>query len=151
MSADLVGPLRAVRYVTGPTVWRDLPRNTLDIRYVACGNHHLACDCREAERAEEIGEHRAMYREVESVILAAIKGHSTYGFTAGGFEDELAECKCAACGIARAAFIGFAENRRERHEADERLAAEADERRRMWLERFPAPSDLPCPDDEVPF
>lgn len=139
MSA-LAGPLRPVRYADGATEWHDLPRNTLDIRYAACGNHHLACDCREAMLAEEIAEYRAMFRETEHAILAAIKGHLTWAYTPDGYEDEMARCKCPACVIARAAHIGYVECMNARTVDTLRLQAEARRRDRHYY-------DL----NEVPF
>lgn len=105
----LVGPLSPVRYATGPTRWHDLPRSTLDIRYTACGSHHLACDCREAMLAEDAAEWRAMYRQLESALLTAIKGHPTWAYDERGFTDEAGECKCPPCLIARETFTGYTE------------------------------------------
>ena len=129
MSGELAGPLQRVRF-NGVTEYHDLPRNTLDPRYEACPAHHLACDCREALLAEETGEYRAMYRELEQAILAATEGHQTYAFDEFGDEDEFAQCKCPACGIARAAFVGFSETMRQREEAAARQSAEAARRYR---------------------
>ncbi|MGH3402464.1 MAG: hypothetical protein ACRDRJ_08135 [Streptosporangiaceae bacterium] len=149
MSAALVGPLRPVRYATGPTEWHDLPRNTLDGRYAACGNHHLACDCREAAQAEDINEWRLMFRELERAILDAIKGHQTYAYTGlrdsglGGDDDEFAQCKCQACGIARAASVGFSECMSARREAYDRLADQAAERDRAWAQANYSYTDEP--------
>lgn len=141
----LVGPLQPVRYATGPTQWRDLPRSTLDIRYTACGNHHLACDCREALLAEDIGEYRAMYREIEQVILTAIKGHQTWAYRHDGWDDEFAQCKCQACIIARAAGIGWGECQRQRRVTwDEQNAAERERDTARYRRAI-------CPDDAVPF
>jgi len=148
--AELVGPLRPVRYADGRTEWHDLPRNTIDIRYAACHDHHLACDCREAMLAEDIAEYRAMFRDLEQAILDAIKDHQTYAYTGQSdtgwsAEDDFGQCKCQACQIARAAHIGFSECMRQRMEASERAAAEARERDRAWWARNQ-------PDmDEVPF
>jgi hypothetical protein len=146
----LVGPLRPVRYADGRTEWHDLPRNTLDIRYAACNDHHLACDCREALLAEDTAEYRAMWQELEQAILDAIEGHQTYAFTGtddSGWsgEDEYAQCKCPACVIARSVHIGFSECMRQHREAYERLAAESRERARA---AFAAIYDGT---DEVPF
>ena len=147
---ELAGPLRPVRYATGHVQWHDLPRNTLDIRYAACGNHHLACDCREAMQAEDINEYRMMFRELEQAILGAIKGHQTYAFTGTddtgwSGEDEFAQCKCQACVIARSVHIGFSECMQQ-HRADcERRAAESCERQRALFAAMYA--DM----DEVPF
>jgi hypothetical protein len=148
--AELVGPLQPVRYAGGRTEWHDLPRNTLDPRYADCFAHHLACDCREAWLAEDIGEWRLMFRELERAILAAIKGHQTYAYTGtddSGWsgEDEFAQCKCQACVIARSAHIGFSECMRQQRAAYERRAAESRERQRAAYAAFYA--DL----DEVPF
>jgi hypothetical protein len=147
---DIVGPLQPVRYADGRTDWHDLPRNTLDIRYAACISHHLACDCREALTAEDVAEYRAMFRELEQAILAAIKGHQTYAFTGAddtgwSGEDEFGQCKCQACVIARSVHIGFSECMRD-HRADcERLAAESRERNRvLYVAMFDG-------SDEVPF
>ena len=124
MSAELVGPLRRVRFADDTVRGYDLPRSTIDIRYAACAGHHTACDCREAMLAEVISEYRAESEDLQKHVLAAIKGHQTYAYTADGWPDRLAQCKCGACGIARAARIGFSQSRKERREADERLAAE---------------------------
>ena len=146
----LVGPLRPVRYANGATRWHDLPRNTMDIRYAACASHHLACDCREALMAEDIAEYRAMFRELEQVILAAIKGHNTYAFTGtddSGWSgvDEFAQCKCQACVIARSVHIGFSECMKQHREDCERRAAESRERMRaIYVAQF-------ADTDEVPF
>jgi hypothetical protein len=147
---ELAGPLRPVRYADGRTEWHDLPRNTLDIRYEACASHHLACDCREAALAEDIGEYRAMFRELEQAILAAIDGHQTYAFTGTddtGWSgvDEFAQCKCQACVIARSAHIGFSECMRQYREDCERRAEESRERQRALYAAIYANSD------EVPF
>lgn len=96
----LVGPLQPVVY-NNRVDYRDLPRNTLDIRYEACGNHHLACDCREALLAESEGEWRHMYNALETAILDAIKSHNTWD------EIEANRCQCQACAIARSCHVGF--------------------------------------------
>lgn len=126
MSA-VVGPLRRVWFNDGMTNPRyyDLPKNTLDPRYEACADHHPACDCREAtiaeDRAELVAEHKAMSK----AILDAIKGHQTYAATPDGFRDEFGMCKCPACGIARAARIGYWEWKRQRGQADMSIRREA--------------------------
>lgn len=150
MSGELVGPLQPVRYNGGHrtvVTWADLPRNTCDIRYAACGSHHLACDCREAQQAEDISEYRAMYRELETAILAAIRGHQTYAYDAWGWDDELAQCKCQACGIARAAHIGFTETLHQRLAADAAANEAAADRAREAARYYRMFPDL----DEVPF
>ena len=149
MSA-VVGPLRRVWFNDGMTNPRyyDLPKNTLDPRYEACADHHPACDCREATIAENhdelVAENRAMYK----AICDAIDGHNTYP-AAEGQRDDFAMCKCAACGIARAAMAGYWRFKAQREAAAARM------RREAWL-RANRPATLapryPYLDlDEVPF
>ena len=97
--ATLVGPM--VRFRGQPVdVGSSTPRYTLDPRYLACTDHHLACDCREAEQNEQINEYRDGYREITDVIAAAIEGHPTEVFIDGEERSDL-ECQCAGCKIAR--------------------------------------------------
>ena len=100
MSGELVGPLPVIRFADGTPQPCTVPANTMDIRYAVCRDHHPACDCREALLAEDAGEYRAMFRQLESAILAAIKGHQTY-----------------VCVIARAASKRAAAAARERDRA----------------------------------
>ena len=62
----LVGPLPAVRFHDGTRLAYTPPRDTCDPRYVACTEHHVACDCREAEFAEQLAEFRNRLREIEA-------------------------------------------------------------------------------------
>jgi len=113
MTASLVGPLRncpdvvmfrgGPRYPhfygpTGHVLYR-VPKNTLDPRYVECVDHHVACDCREAEMAEY--RHEASYdrKETENAFASVLFGHPTYGL------DDLSQCQCTGCQIARRAHI----------------------------------------------
>jgi len=145
----VVGPLQPVRYASGPTEWHDLPRSTLDIRYAACGNHHLACDCREALLAEDIAEYRGMFRQAEQAILAAIEGHQTYAYTGSSdtgwsSADDFGQCKCTPCGIARAAGIGFAECMQQRREFYEAVNARGEEYdRARYAVLYPGPEEVP--------
>jgi hypothetical protein len=148
VSGQLVGPLPVIRFADGSRQAYTPPRNTCDIRYAVCKDHHPACDCREAHLAEDIGEYRMMFRQLEDAILAAIKGHQTYAYTGQSdtgwsAEDKFGQCKCPACVIARTAHVGFVQCSQERREASERAHAEALERDRAY---YPY-SDL----DEVPF
>lgn len=72
-----------------PSIEYDVPKNTLDPRVEECTDHHVACDCREAELAEQINEWRARVLDLE----AAIRDH-----TAGHVDG----CACTGCYIARA-------------------------------------------------
>jgi hypothetical protein len=150
VSGQLVGPVPVIRFMDGTRQAYTPPRNTMDIRYAVCKDHHPACDCREALLAEDINEYRMMFRQLEDAILAAIKGHQTYAYTGRSdtgwsAEDEFGQCKCPACVIARAAHIGFSECMQQRHEASKRAFTEACERDRAHFARL-------YPDmDEVPF
>jgi hypothetical protein len=62
---QVVGPLPRILYVDGSSEVYTPPVNTLDLRYVACTEHHRACDCREALHAEDRQELRAYADEVE--------------------------------------------------------------------------------------
>jgi len=147
VTAELVGPLRPVFYATGVTEWHDLPRDTMDIRYSACGNHHLACDCREALLAENEGEYRSELARLEKIILAAIKGHSTWE-SIDGYPDEFGRCKCPACDIARAARVGRAQWTADREAYYKRAYAEQREREAAhWAAYYAAHPEL----DEPPF
>lgn len=142
MSGELVGPLRRVYYNGGVRGTYDLPKSTFDLRFTACADHHLACDCREADIAEAWAEHRDEINILYNAILDAIKGHNTYAL------DQFAMCKCPACGIARKANVGYFECKRQRREAD------AQRKRDTWLRQHKgatlAPA-YPYADIEVPF
>ena len=151
MSA-VVGPLRRVWFNDGMTAPRyyDLPKNTLDPRYEACADHHPACDCREASIAEAFAEHKAEHDAMYNAILAAIKGHNTYPAATDRQLAEFEMCKCPACGIARAARVGYWEHKRRRQQAEEAA------RREQWLRvnratLAPVYPHLDLDLDEVPF
>lgn len=65
--------LQPVAFGGGPRHWDEppalvdisqpLPKHTMDPRYRRCVSHHLACDCREAEMAEQIHELTVELRE----------------------------------------------------------------------------------------
>lgn len=50
--------LPTIRFLDGSTVAYTAPRDTGDLRAALCGNHHPACDCREAMHAEDVAELR---------------------------------------------------------------------------------------------
>lgn len=114
-STALVGPLPTVAFRGGPDAfgWPPNlnppkvayvpPRNTLDPRYAACTEHRVACDCREAEHAEEMGEWRAERRELQQAFDEALAGHPTYQWSPDG--NTMTGCMCTGCQIARAVHI----------------------------------------------
>lgn len=101
MTAELVGPLPTITFADGSYMPYDVPRNTLDNRYVACTDHHPACDCREALLAEDRGEWRAEDRATQRAFDEVLAGHLTVAFDRHGNRDRFAECKCTGCEIAR--------------------------------------------------
>ncbi|MEV6154965.1 hypothetical protein AB0L53_31950 [Nonomuraea sp. NPDC052129] len=78
-----------------------LPKNTMDPRWLACTNHHTACDCREAELAEELNEVRVELRHILTVLQEELADHATWAYTADNRDDPIAQCKCFGCKIAR--------------------------------------------------
>ncbi len=118
MSAEIVGPLPTVTFRGGPRekdsgvrgrnarapkVVYTPPKNTLDPRYEACTEHRVACDCREAEFAEERDESRAEWQALREAFEEHLAGHPTWLYDAEG--DERLSCQCTGCRIARAAHI----------------------------------------------
>lgn len=75
------------------------PRDTMDPRYRDCTDHHPACDCREAEWAEDRHEYRAQYKDIQDAFDEALKGHATRTY------DGSRPCQCIGCRIARDAHI----------------------------------------------
>jgi hypothetical protein len=87
-----------------PPAWMPalMPRDTMDPRYPKCTAHHLACDCREAEMAENINEYRLMLREWQDAADAILAGHPTRVWAEDG--TRTVECQCTGCQIARLAW-----------------------------------------------
>lgn len=108
--AELVGPLPVVVFRGGPH-WRDRdqpqpsvayvpPKNTLDPRYDACTEHRVACDCREAEFAEERAEQRMERKQMQDAFSEILAGHVTRNY-----DSDAPGCMCTGCQIARACHI----------------------------------------------
>lgn len=127
-STELVGPLPTVSFYGGPGVFGHArpkvayvpPRDSTDPRYSACTDHHVACDCREAELAEQITEWHSEYMLLKAAIKKHIEGHRTYaewtyrqifvrwenGEQVWRYErDDAAMCSCVACQIAREGYV----------------------------------------------
>ena len=75
------------------------PRNTIDPRYDACTDHHVACDCREAEFAEYRAEAQADHQLIQAAFDRLLAGHPTRTY------DDSPPCQCSGCQIARACSI----------------------------------------------
>lgn len=102
MSTELVGPLPSVRFHDGLSVAYVPPKDTCDARYKACTQHRTACDCREAEFAEDRAEAVYERNRTFDAFNEVLRGHQTWAFTDTG-RDEMAECKCTGCRIVRLA------------------------------------------------
>ena len=101
----LVGPLPTIRFYDGTRIVYTVPQDTCDIRSYTCTEHRTACDCREAEFAEEVRELRGMLRAVGKAANGILAGHQTWAYTDTG-ADRFAQCQCTGCQIVRAADIG---------------------------------------------
>lgn len=125
----LVGPLPRVHFWGGPRdlAWHerpwvvyDTPRNTLDPRYRTCRDHRVACDCREAEFAEERGEWQA-FRDDVRLAEQLVAGHH---------ED----CACTGCKMVR--LMGHEYDPRwsrgRQPEPDVALVLRADAAKKQW-------------------
>lgn len=105
--ADMVGaPRAAVAY--------RVPANTCDPRYRACTDHHVACDCREAELAEDIGELRAEFNLIRDAARRALANHQLHQLhQPHGLRrwerGAVPLCLCSGCVIARetSALLGW--------------------------------------------
>ncbi|MDJ0403917.1 hypothetical protein QNA23_10530 [Rhodococcus erythropolis] len=102
--AELVGPLVRFRGGQQLPVPHAPPADTTDPRYRACTDHHLACDCREAELGEQFSEMRSEWRHLNSTVRAAlaadIAGHPTRVRDEYTGRPDL-ECHCVGCKLAR--------------------------------------------------
>jgi len=131
------------------------PRDTCDPRYVACTEHHVACDCREAEFAEQLAEFRNRLREIEAAASRVLRGHFTHAYTKDGAIDYDWRCSCTGCAIAQLTHEvrGVIEQTREGTTDYPCLRAEnkkfEDERDRNALRAYRAERD--ARDMECPF
>lgn len=111
-STALVGPLPTITFGGGPGDFfhrarqaYDVPRDTRDPRYPVCVEHHPACDCREAELAEEIGELRMVIKQLEDAVRTVLAGHRVIDWDQPWHETRRGRgglaCQCTGCQIAR--------------------------------------------------
>lgn len=100
---SLVGPLVTFRGQHRIPVAQTPPRDTTDgDRWRKCTDHHLACDCREAEQNENLNELRMERRAIQNVLKQVTFGHPTYVEQGrfGARRSDL-ECKCVGCDLIR--------------------------------------------------
>lgn len=102
MTGELVGPVPTIRFYDGTRQAYEQPRNTSDPRHAACIDHRPACDCREAEFAEDRAENRAVLRAVEAAAEEVLAGHHAYAWAhdLDGRQIDVG-CMCTGCQIAR--------------------------------------------------
>ncbi len=106
---EIVGALQTIAFRGGgvgdraPKVVYTPPRNTLDPRYEECTDHRVACDCREAEFAEERAEYRFEREAMQAAFDEHLAGHPTRLWDDKG--NDLPGCQCTGCRIARAVEI----------------------------------------------
>lgn len=126
----LVGPLPTIRFQSGARAERHayaVPRDTMDPRYIRCADHHPACDCREAELSEQLGEYRSGQTAMRHAAARLLVGHRLhdYGddvrgkFPRGQGRQEIGAemwwryisgdgplaCQCTGCQIVRAGHV----------------------------------------------
>ena len=96
----VVGPM--IRFRGGQVaVSHSVPRNTMDPRYNACIDHHLACDCREALLNEEATERQGEWTRLRLEMARAIRGHATVVEQPDGQPRLDLQCQCQLCDFAR--------------------------------------------------
>jgi len=109
MTKALVGPVPSVRFRDGTKIAYQPPRDTADgDRWSNCQEHRVACDCREAELAEQIAELRSELKAAQDAARRILQGHATYAYenspTAGDGGRPIG-CMCTGCQIARDAYL----------------------------------------------
>ncbi|WP_067891302.1 hypothetical protein [Nocardia vaccinii] len=98
-SRDLVGPV--VYFRSQPVaVTSSPPRDTADPRYDRCTDHHLACDCREAEQNEQLAESRMDRFYLRDQLEVVIVDHPTEVYINGDLRPDMC-CQCEGCKLAR--------------------------------------------------
>ena len=110
MSTEVVGPIKVIHFGTwgsGGSVNYTPPRDTLDPRYKACVDHHVACDCREAEWSEQHHEWAYTFKEIRDAVDAILAGHPTtiYGLPNPYTGEVDPPCQCTGCQLARAIHV----------------------------------------------
>jgi hypothetical protein len=105
VTTDLVGPLPTIRFYDGTKQAYDVPRDTMDPRFQACTYHHPACDCREAELAEQIAELRGELKGVADAAREVLAGHPIWAYEDGPNGERSVGCMCTGCQIVRATHL----------------------------------------------
>ena len=92
---ELHQPLVRFNHNPGPEIRYRPPTSTMDLRYAACTNHRVACDCREAHMAEDRAEHQ-YERDTNRNLIARLRS----------IAREHALDRSGRCGVCFAGFAG---------------------------------------------
>ena len=109
-NAEVVGPVHVVHFGafgrSGSVVYAP-PTDTCDPRYEACVDHHVACDCREAEMSEDRHEWAYGRKEIREAVDTILAGHPTniYGAPNPYTGETDPPCQCTGCQLARAIHV----------------------------------------------
>ncbi len=104
-STDLVGPVSTIRFHDGTRQAYDVPQDTRDPRFKACAYHHPGCDCREAERSEQINELRGELKGIADAARKMLEGHAIWAYEDGPNGERQVGCMCTGCQIVRASYV----------------------------------------------
>jgi hypothetical protein len=113
VSTDLVGPITTFhggphRYspltTARPFVIYAPPRDTMDPRWAACLDHHVACDCREAEWAERLADMTNELRYQSDAAWRALQGHQV-AYPRDEYPGTWPLCLCSGCVIHRECWL----------------------------------------------
>ncbi|MGW8538774.1 hypothetical protein ACWGK5_32135 [Rhodococcus qingshengii] len=115
----IVGPLVRFRSQQVP-VSAAPPRDTHDPRWNNCTDHHLACDCREAEQNEMLNELRSEWKILRDAMDVMIAGHATKVDQYDQQPRPDLECQCQLCDFARKTGLVPFKNRRTAYESRRR-------------------------------
>ncbi len=107
MTAELVGPLPTIGFYDGTRLAFNVPKSTMDPRFKACRVHRPACDCREAELAEQIAELRSELEAVRRAAREVLAGHPTWAWEDGPYGERQVGCACSGCRLIRTADVGL--------------------------------------------
>ncbi|WP_328339481.1 hypothetical protein [Micromonospora sp. NBC_00421] len=83
-----------VQFRDGSRIPYPVPPNTFDPRYIACTQHRVACDCREAELAEDRADLNAELKSLREVFRRVLGDHPN-------------GCMCTGCQVFRESRLHF--------------------------------------------